>query len=89
MKCIVLCRCSGMEGQAEMAYKIAFPHREVPQIYRGQAAIADIAGRYYGTDFGKYVLAISKKNGRYAYYLEEEDGKVKIAYDLLKGKRVA
>lgn len=85
---IILCKCSGMENEAKMAYKIAFPHKEVPQTYRGQIAVVALSDKYSGTDFGKYVLAISKKNGRYAYYLEEEDGSVKMAYDLLKGKRV-
>lgn len=86
---IVACKCSGVAEQAQMAFKIAFPRKEVPEIFKGESRIRYLAGLHPGTDLSKYLLAIAKKNGRYAYYMEETDGGVSMNYDLLKGKRVA
>lgn len=85
---LIICGCSGMQHRAESSFKIAFPRKETPTVCRGKSQIAQLAGQRSGTDFSRYLLAISKKSGRFAYYIEEEDGAVSLNYDLLKGKRL-
>lgn len=85
---LVVCKCSGVKEKAEAAYKIMRPKAELPPVYKGKDAIVSLANQYSGTDFGGYLLAISKKNGRYAYHLGESGGEVALSYDLIKGKKV-
>ena len=54
----------------------------------GKSQIAQLAGQRSGTDLSRYLLAISKKSGKFAYYIEEDNGTVTLNYDLLKGKKV-
>lgn len=86
---LVVCKCSGLKEKAEAAFKIAFPKRDIPPIYRGPDAIKDLANKNTNTNLGSYLMAISKKNGQFAYYLQESAGDVVLSYDLLKGKKVA
>lgn len=85
---LIICGCSGMPRRAESAFKIAFPGEKVPVVYRGKSQITELAGQKSGTDLSRYLLAISKKSGKFAYYIKEEDGAVTLNYDLLKGKRL-
>lgn len=85
---LVICGCSGMQHKAELAFKVAFPKKNIPTICKGKSQISELAGRYFGTDLSRYLLAISKKSGRFAYYIEEDNGVVTMNYDLLKGKRI-
>lgn len=85
---LVICECSGMQKQAKLAFEISFPDKEVPPVCRGKSQIEELAGQKTGTDFSRYLMAISKKNGKFAYYIEEDDGHVTFSYDLLKGKRI-
>ena len=87
-KYILICKCSNMKQTAEMAYDIAFPNTERPKIYR-DSFISTLIEQKPGTNFASYVSAIMRKNGRFAYYVEEENGDIVQVYDLLKGKRVA
>lgn len=90
MKGIFVCSCGGMKEKAEKAFKILFPREEVPQIYRGEAAISRAAGKYPNTNIHNYLTAISRTNGRYAYYVSSDDnGNVVENYNLLTGKKVA
>ena len=90
MKVIAVCTCSGMKERAESAFKILFPKEEVPQIYRGRDAIKRFASEHPGTNVGNYFDAISKKNGKFAYYVEYDDkGDVTANYNLTTGKKVA
>lgn len=86
---IVVCRCSGMKEKALSAFKIAYPLKETPQIVVGAQAIGLLAEQKPNTNFYSYLKAISKKHGRYAYYIKEDNGDVSFTYDLVKGKRVA
>ena len=86
---VVLCKCSNVPQSAKLAFEIAFPGQEMPPVYRGADAIRTLAEQKPNTNFAKYASAIAKKNGRFAYYIEEEGGDVVQSYDLLKGKRVA
>lgn len=85
---LVICGCSGMRHRAESAFKIAFPLKKAPAVRKGKSQITQLAGQYSGTDLSRYLLAISKKSGKFAYYIEENDGTVTLNYDLLKGKRI-
>lgn len=85
---IVVCRCSGLDVQAKMAFEIAFPKKEMPEVFRGKDRISFLADGHPNTNLSRYLQAISKKNGRFAYYIEEQDGDIFMNYDLLKGKRV-
>lgn len=85
---LVVCRCSGLKEKAEAAFKIAFPLKKLPPLFRGEDAIKDLAAKNRG-NLGSYLMAISKKHGQFAYYIQEEDGNVVLNYDLLKGKKVA
>ena len=77
-----------MQHRAESALKIAFPLKTTPTVCRGKSQIAQLAGQHSGTDLSRYLLAISKKSGKFAYYIEENNGTVTLNYDLLKGKRI-
>ena len=85
---LVICGCSGMQHRAESAFKIAFPRKATPTVCKGKSQIAQLAGQRSGTDLSRYLLAISKKSGKFAYYIEEDNGTVTMNYDLLKGKKV-
>lgn len=87
-KYIIVCKCSGMKEKAEMAFKIAFPKRPIPQSVKGVSAITKLAEQKPNTNFYRYLLAIAKKNSKFAYYIEEDNGDIALNYDLLKGKRI-
>lgn len=86
---IVACKCSGSKEQAEMAFRIAYPKAEVPSVYRGADAIISLADKHPNTNLAFHLKAIAKKNGKFAYYIEEEGGDISMKYDLFKGKKVA
>lgn len=87
-KYIVVCGCSNVPEKAKMAFSIAFPRQDLPEVFRGADKIQQLAAEHANTNLSKYLLAIAKKSGQYAYYIEEQDGDIFMNYDLLKGKRV-
>ncbi len=90
MKIIAVCTCSGMKEKAESAFKIMFPGEELPKIYKGDGAIRGLAQSKPNTNLARYLVAIAKKNGQFAYYIEYDDkGDVLANYDLKTGKRLA
>ena len=90
MKGLFICSCSGVRERAEAGFKILFPKEEIPNVYRGEAAILKVAHANSGTNLGEYLTAISKMNGRFAYYVAaDENGDVTDNYNLLSGKKVA
>lgn len=90
MKGLFICSCSGVKEKATASFKILFPREEEPQVYRGEAAILRVAHKYPNTNICSYLEAISKTNGRYAYYVASDDkGNVTDNYNLLTGKKVA
>lgn len=88
MKYIVVCKCSGMREKAEAAFKIAFPKQDIPPAVVGKSAIISLAEKSPGTNLHRYLLAMSKSRGRFAYYIDENSGDIMYNYDLLKGKRL-
>ena len=90
MKGLFICSCGGVKDKATTSFKILFPREEVPQVYRGEAAISRVASKYPNTNIYNYLTAIAKTNGRYAYYVSsDENGNVVDNYNLLTGKKVA
>ena len=90
MEAILICSCSGVQEKAKTSFKIIFPDREQPAIHRGRDIVKKLADKYPGTNLGRYLSAISKKSGRYAYYIKaDEDYNIVESYDLFTGKRLA
>ena len=90
MKIIAVCTCSGMKEKAESAYKILFPGEEMPKIYKGDSAIRLLAEKNPNTNLSRYLLAIAKKHGQFAYFIDYDDnGDITVNYDLKTGKRLA
>ena len=90
MKIIVVCTCSGMFEQAKAAYYILYPNTELPEVYKGKDAVRSLADGQPDNNLKKYLTAVAKKNGRFAFYIESDDnGDIKEVYNLMTGKRVA
>lgn len=90
MRIIAVCTCSGMKEKAEAAFKIMHPDDKTPNVYRGDSAIRRLAEQNPNTNLSRYLLAIAKKNGQFAYLIDYDDNRDIISnYDLKTGKRVA
>jgi len=90
MRIIAVCTCSGMKEKAEAAFKIMHPDEELPIIYKGESQIRLASDNNPGTNLSRYLLAIAKKHGRFAYLIDYDDnGDIISNYDLKTGKRVA
>lgn len=90
MRALLICTCSGMADKAPRAFRIAFPDDEEPPIYRGKDAIRRLAEQHPDTNLGKYLLGITRKSGKFAYFVESnERGDITTLYDLIVNKRVA
>lgn len=79
-----------MKEKAEAAFKIMYPDDEIPKIYKGESQIRLLSDNNPGTNLSRYLLAIAKKNGQFAYLIDYDDnGNIISNYDLKTGKRVA
>ena len=79
-----------MKEKAEAAFKIMHPDDKTPDVYKGDSAIRRIAEQNPNTNLSRYLLAIAKKNGQFAYLIDYDDnGDIISNYDLKTGKRVA
>lgn len=79
-----------MKEKAEAAFKIMHPDDKTPDIYKGDSAIRRLAEQNPNTNLSRYLLAIAKKNGQFAYLIDYDDNRDIISnYDLKTGKRVA
>lgn len=88
-KYILTCPCPGMPAFATDAYGILFPNDTVPTIYSGSSNLFDLADKNSNTNFGEYVKAMASSMEQFAYYVEENDGKIVDLWDLKKGVKVA
>lgn len=84
-KYILICSCSGQDKKAVEAYKIMFPDAPIPEVVRGRDRINQL---YLKTN-NDHIKAISRLNGKYAYYVEMEGGTITKEYNLTNGRRVA
>ena len=85
MKKILTCSCFKMDKKASEAFTVLFPNEVLPDIVKGRDRISKFA-KEVNND---HIKAISKLSGRFAYYIEIEDGKILKEYDLVRGNRIA
>lgn len=82
---ILCCSCFNMEKKARQAFSLLFPNEISPNVIKGR-------DRIYKFSLEKnspHIKAISKLSGKFAYYVELEDGKVVKEYNLVTGARTA
>lgn len=84
MKFILTCSCHNMGKKASEAFCLLFPKDVLPDIVKGRDRIYKLA-KEIGND---HLLAISKLSGKFAYYVEIDEGKIVKEINLLNGKRV-
>lgn len=85
MKKILCCSCFKMDKKASEAFTVLFPNEVLPDIIKGRDRIHKFA-KEINND---HITAISKLSGKFAYYIEIEDGKILKEYDLVRGNRIA
>lgn len=85
MKVILTCSCFNMEKKARAAFSALYPNEISPDLIKGRDRIYKFAIQ----TGNEHIKAISKLTGRYAYYIQLENGVIKKEYDLLRGKRIA
>lgn len=84
MKPVILtCSCFRMDKKASEAFAVLHPQDVLPEIIKGRDRIYSL-GKSLNND---HILAISKLSGKYAYYIEMEDGKITKEENLLTGAR--
>lgn len=81
---ILSCSCFNMSKKASVAFTVLFPNEVLPPIIKGRDRLYKL-GKELDND---HIIAISKLSGKYAYYVELENGKIVKEYDLLKGRRI-
>ena len=81
---ILTCSCFNMGKKATEAFSLLFPNEVLPPIVKGRDRLYKL-GKDLNND---HIIAISKLSGKYAYYVELEDGKVVKEYNLLTGRRI-
>lgn len=82
---ILTCSCFRMDKKATEAFFILFPNKMLPEMVRGRDRIYKLSEKTKN----EHIKAISKLSGKYAYYVELEEGKIVKEYDLLTGRRIA
>lgn len=82
---ILTCSCFRMDKKAIEAFATMFPDRVVPDIVRGRDRIFKLSQSLNN----EHIKAIAKLTGRYAYYIELDNGIIVREYDLLRGKRIS
>ena len=84
MKYILICSCFNMTKRASEAFATIFPNEVLPDIIKGRDRIYKFADKINND----HIKAISKLSGKFAFYVEIENGKVVTEYNLLTGKRI-
>lgn len=80
---ILICSCFGQEKRAKEAFSLMFPDQVLPPIIKGRDRIYKLA-KELNND---HILAISKLSGKYAYYIEIENGTITKEVELTTGRR--
>lgn len=81
---IFTCSCHNMGKKASEAFCLLFPDKVLPEIIKGRDRVYKLAQELAN----EHIKAISKLSGKYAYYIQFENGKIVKEYDLLSGKRI-
>lgn len=86
MKYILCCTCFNMEKKAREAFSLLFPNEVSPEVVKGRDHISKLASSLKND----HVKAISKLGGKYAYYVNLDDGNnITEEYNLMTGQRIA
>lgn len=80
---ILICSCFGQEKRAKEAFSLMFQDQVLPPIIKGRDRIYKLA-KELNND---HILAISKLSGKYAYYIEVENGVISKEVELTTGRR--
>lgn len=84
-KFILICSCFGQQKKASAAFSAMFPSEVLPTVIKGR----DRLYKFAKEKNNDHLLAISKLSGKFAYYVELENGIIKKEIDLVHGRRVA
>lgn len=88
-KYIVRCTCGGVKTKMEAAMKLIAPNEPLPPEYKGSEKMVVLAGEHPHTPFADLLLTLSKKRGRFCYYIETDaKDNVVDARDLMTGRRL-
>lgn len=82
---ILCCSCAKMDKKALESFSLLFPGAPTPNVVKGRDRISKLAESIQND----HVKAISRLSGKFAYYVELEDGKVVKEYNLVTGARTA
>ena len=82
---ILICSCFNMSKKASEAFCLLFPNEVLPTIIKGRDRIGKLSQKLNN----EHIKAISRLSGKFAFYVEIENGKVVTEYNLLTGKRIA
>lgn len=86
MKYILCCTCFNMEKKAREAFSLLFPDEVSPDVVKGRDHISKLASSLKND----HIKAISKLGGKYAYYVNLDDGNnITEEYNLMTGQRIA
>lgn len=88
---IVRCGCGGIKTYVENSMAKLFPKKNLSDIpeYVGKGNIANLISAYPNTNLAAHMSAISKKSGRFAYYVTANDeGDITSLYNLINGNKV-
>ena len=93
MRVIVRCNCGGVTTYVDSSEKLLnLPQPDETII--GKDKILKLAEEYPGTPFAEHLKVISKKSGRYAFYIVTDHAKgekeqaITGMYNLISGKKV-
>ena len=82
---IICCSCFNMTKKASEAFSIMFPNEILPEIVKGRDRVYKLSQELKN----EHIKAISKLSGKFAYYVELDDGKITKEIDLVHGRRIA
>ena len=89
MKLIIRCSCGGVKTKMEAAMKLIAPGEPLPPEYKGSAKMVELAEKYPHTNLAEFLLTMSKKRGRFCYYIVTDDKyNITDARDLMTGRRL-
>lgn len=86
MNVVVRCSCGGVQTYVASSIK-ALGLAEPDDVYVGKEKIRKLASQYPDTNLSRHLDAISKKSGRYAFYITIGNGDIAALYNLITGKK--
>lgn len=90
MKCVITCKCGGIDDKAKAGFSMLFPNEKMPQVIRHQNIHKFLSSLPKDWTFCMYVADnLIRNQEKFAYYFEVSDnGKIERMYNLITGKKV-